>query len=86
MTARETFNRALAGLLERGALPPCAGSAAWTSDEPDERATAAELCKPCPLLDACAALADEGDERWGIWGGIDRSPTSRPAGRPRRAS
>ena len=84
MTARESFNRALADLLERDMRPPCAGSTAWTSDEADERAAAAVRCLPCPLLDACADLADEADERFGVWAGVDRSPLPKPTRRPRK--
>ena len=69
---------ALARLLANGSRPPCAdGSGAWTSDDHDERALAARLCRPCPILTECGAAADSTKERFGVWAGVDRTqPTS----------
>ncbi|HOA57786.1 MAG TPA: WhiB family transcriptional regulator [Dermatophilaceae bacterium] len=69
---------ALARLLANGSRPPCAdGSGAWTSDDRDERALAARLCRPCPILTECGAAADSTKERFGVWAGVDRTqPTS----------
>lgn len=48
---------------------------AWTSDAHEERAEAAEACAPCPIRDQCR---DAGRfEPWGVWAGIDKSPTKR---------
>lgn len=65
-------------LVEQGTLPPCADrSGAWTSDDRDERALAARLCRPCPILTECGAAADSTKERFGVWAGVDRTqPTS----------
>ena len=83
MSAQEIIlSRALVGLLNRGAAPPCRADKAtlnrWTSDDPDERQWAAWRCAPCTILDACHAAADETPERFGVWGGIDRTQTQRP--------
>ena len=69
---------ALARLLANGSRPPCAdGSGAWTSDDRDERALAARLCRPWPILTECGAAADSTKERFGVWAGVDRTqPTS----------
>jgi len=69
---------ALARLVANGSRPPCAdGSGAWTSDDRDERALAARLCRPCPILTECGAAADSTKERFGVWAGVDRTqPTS----------
>ncbi|EWT06325.1 transcriptional regulator, partial [Intrasporangium chromatireducens Q5-1] len=72
MTARDEFNADLLALLDEGRSVPCAGRDEWTSDEPDERAHAAEECVSCPLLEVCADLATEERHKWGVWGGLDR--------------
>lgn len=75
------LRRSLAVLADADALPPCAeqhGHELWTSDAREDRALAAARCLACPVLDACAAAADEGRERWHVWGGADRTP--RPSG------
>ena len=76
MSARDRLDRALLDLAERGARPPCSQRWAgdlWASDDAGDRRQAAVLCRPCPVLEACAAAADEGDERWHVWGGTDRT-------------
>lgn len=71
--ARVALARALRGALARGEGVPClhpTRGAAWTSDDPDELAEAAEACTGCPVLDVCR---DAGRfECWGVWGGIVR--------------
>jgi hypothetical protein len=52
----------------------------WLSEHPQDRAIAAKLCRGCPVLTVCRDTAEERDERWGVWGGIDRS---RRPGRPK---
>ena len=85
MTAQESLTAALTGLLNNGDAPPCRADKAtlnrWTSDDPDERQWAAWHCQPCRILDACHAAADETPERFGVWGGIDRTQTQRRAER-----
>ena len=48
----------------------------WLSDFSSERAQAAAICKAqCPRLAACLADGLEGDNTWGVWGGVDLSRT-----------
>jgi len=51
------------------------GTSSWTSDDADDRAQAARWCLGCPVLDECGAAADEHDERFGVFGGRDRTPS-----------
>ncbi|KJK10789.1 hypothetical protein UB45_17050 [Terrabacter sp. 28] len=83
MTARDAFNTALRDLLDDGRTPPCANEPRFTSDDPAERAAVLHWCQRCPLVAACAALAEEEDHRHGVWAGIDRSPRTRKPGRPK---
>ena len=79
MTARDALDRALLDLAERGARPPCGhrwSGDLWLSDDAGDRRQAAVLCRPCPVLEACAAAGDEQREAFGVWGGVDR--TKRP--------
>jgi hypothetical protein len=32
------------------------------------------LCEGCPVIMECWSAAVARDERWGVWGGVDRSP------------
>ncbi|REF30638.1 WhiB family transcriptional regulator [Calidifontibacter indicus] len=82
MTAAERLDRALLGLAEDGKRPRCAepgGHELWTSDDPEDRATAVRWCRGCPVLTECADAAAELDATWGVWAGVDRS--SNRAGR-----
>lgn len=80
-TARRAEARhALADALAALAAPtPCQGADgdAWTSDDLDVLAEAAERCAPCPVREACRA-AGRG-ERWGAWGGFVYGRTPGPA-------
>lgn len=74
MTARDRLDRALLDMAARGQRPPCGqpwGDGLWTSESHEDRARAAVLCRPCPLLEPCAATAEEADERHNVWGGRD---------------
>lgn len=46
----------------------------FTSDDPGQRADAAQACSGCRVRDACWDYADAQGETWGVWGGRDRSP------------
>lgn len=37
---------------------------------------AQRICFQCPVIDLCAKYADDNQETWGVWGGVDRSPKS----------
>ena len=67
------LSAALAQAVESGLEIPCEGSTWPTSEDPDERATAAAWCPGCPVLNLCREAGSR--ERWGVWGGIDRSST-----------
>ncbi len=45
----------------------------WLSDDASDRAQAASWCVGCPVLVECGAAADEHGERFGTWGGTDRT-------------
>lgn len=45
--------------------------ALWFSDYQGDRARAAGLCSPCPLLAACQTFGLKTRQEWGVWGGID---------------
>lgn len=82
MTARERFDRALVDMAADGLRPRCAehtDRSLWTSGDADERAEAARLCGPCPVLDLCGASADEERDVWTVRAGVDRRPS--PAAR-----
>ncbi|KRB45004.1 WhiB family transcriptional regulator [Terrabacter sp. Root181] len=72
MTAREAFNVALLDLLDDGGKLACADDPdAWTGDDPAEKARAARICRSCPLLPHCAAVAVEEKHQHGVWAGVD---------------
>ena len=59
--------------------PPCRGDYRWTSDDPAERAVAAELCAGCPRIEQCRAFAAENREEFAVWGGRDFTVQRRKA-------
>lgn len=78
MTARDRLDRALLNLATEGRRPRCgehADTDLWTSESPEDRRRAAELCSACPLLAPCAEAAEEMEERWHVFGGVDRHRT-----------
>ncbi len=74
MTAAEQLSLALADLADRGQATPCHGADEWTSDHAQDRAYAAALCHPCPVLALCLQAADELKATYHVWGGSDRTP------------
>jgi len=82
VTAAEQLTRALVDLATHGRRPRCGepgGHELWCSDDATDRAQAASWCAGCMVLVECGAAADEHGERFGVWAGVDRtpSPTSR---------
>ena len=77
MTAAEALGHALLEVAEQGRATPCQGRRRdrWTSDDADDRAWAAAVCVGlgCEVLLQCRAAADQQDERFGVWGGRDRT-------------
>jgi len=77
VTPAEELSLALLDLTARGERTPCQGRRRdrWTSDDATERAWAAAVCVGlnCQLLEECGAAADEQGERFGVFGGRDRT-------------
>jgi Transcription factor WhiB len=74
--ASERFTKALIDLAAAGLRTPCGDLATghlWLSEINAERAQAAILCHGCPVQLECWAAAVARDERFGVWGGVDRT-------------
>jgi len=84
MTAAAVLAGELLRLTEQGVRVPCHGGDEWCSDAADDRAYAAALCRPCPVLALCRQAADELKATYHVWGGVDRT-TVTPT-RPKRES
>jgi Transcription factor WhiB len=79
--ATDQLTRALLDLAAKGERTHCSDPTShrlWTSEHETERAIAVMLCDHCPVLTVCRDTAEQRDERWGVWGGVDRS--IRPGG------
>jgi hypothetical protein len=84
--ASDQLTRRLLTIAARGQRTHCSDpslSELWLSESEPERAEAARLCIGCPVIAECREAAIANDERWGVWGGHDR--TVRP-GRPKKAA
>jgi hypothetical protein len=60
----------------QGLRPHCSDPTSphmWLSESEHERAAAVLLCDHCPVLTVCHDTAEQRDERWGVWGGVDFS-------------
>ena len=89
MTATNELNRALLSLAAGGDLTRCSDPITrelWTTEHAAYRAIAVNCCRGCPVLVLCGQAAAERDERWGVWGGIDRSTRPEPQTLLRRRS
>ena len=51
----------------------------WFSTRPDEVAMAKAICQRCPSQMDCITVALERDERYGIWGSVNRTEGERYA-------
>ena len=58
----------------------------WTAEHAGYRAIAVKCCRGCPVMVLCGQAAAERDERWGVWGGIDRSTRPEAYAIPQRRS
>ena len=77
--AAAAAHRALAAALARHGADalPCHRHEGPTSEDADERAlVVTAMCPRCPILAPCAAAGRH--ERFGVWGGVDRSPLKPP--------
>ena len=79
MTAARAIDAALLTMAHRDERTPCQGWDAdlFLSEDHTERAEAIPLCTGCDLLDLCAQYAAELKASFGVWAGLDRTPTSR---------
>ena len=72
---------ALLALADAGKIPPCRGRrrGRWTSDNPDEREWAAQVCinLDCPVTAECLAAGVELKALNFVWGGRDFTPPPR---------
>ena len=76
MTKTDPLTRALIDAAAKGLRPHCSDAGShhlWLSDHEADRAIAARLCRHCPVETVCRDTAEQRDERWGVWGGVDRS-------------
>lgn len=64
--------RALQAALEDAGPTACRDRIEWISADAEERKYAVHHCVGCPVLRQCAAYAEAGREREGVWGGVDR--------------
>jgi hypothetical protein len=83
--ASRRFTKALVDLAAQGLRTHCSDPGLgdlWISESEPERAEAARLCAGCPVIIECWSVGAERRERWGVWGGIDRSqhPNGKPVG------
>ena len=75
------LQRAIRSLNDHGIDVPCINR--WdlfTADDRASRLMAELMCASCPILAECGAEADSRGERFGVYGGRDRTP--RYDGRP----
>ena len=75
-TATNLLNRALITVVAKGGRPRCADPvdhALWTSEDQHDRDIATARCIGCQVLGLCHEAAEEREEKWGVWGGRDRS-------------
>ena len=70
---------AVINAMRGGRLPVCEPDEAHSDDRDERTRVAEELCPICPIRIECRAAGTW--ERWGVWGGVDR--TGAPA-KPRR--
>jgi|GEM_PF-887718 len=79
--AVRALSAALLTLAARDERTPCQGrySELWLSEDSTQRAETIPLCAGCSLLTKCADYATELKASFGVWAGIDRTPTTRKA-------
>jgi hypothetical protein len=76
------FTQAFRDALDRGMFPHCLNAGDyWLSESAADRRIAEQLCRGCPVILECRTAATARKERWGVWGGVDRSPRGKKAQR-----
>ena len=81
MPATAAMGAALLTMAHRDERTPCQGwdSELWTSDDHEVRAVVIPLCTSCDLLTLCAQYGDEIKATAAVYGGTDRTATTRKA-------
>ena len=79
--ALRALSDALLTLAARDQRTPCQGrySELWLSEDYTQRAETIPLCAGCDLITKCADYAAELKVSFGVWAGVDRTPTTRKA-------
>jgi hypothetical protein len=75
--AGDRLTRALIDAAAAGLRPHCSdvGSWMWLDEDPAFRREAARRCHGCPVFEPCGTAAEARQERFGVWGGRDRTVT-----------
>jgi len=73
------LSSALLTMAHRDERTPCQGrySELWLSEDYTQRAETIPLCAGCELITKCADYATELKASFGVWAGVDRTPTTR---------
>ncbi|MFG6476388.1 WhiB family transcriptional regulator [Microbacterium sp. P06] len=83
------LDHALLLVKEQGVVVPClgVGGEAWTSDDLEDQAIAAERCMDCPLAAQCREYALAAKVTGGVWGGYapDLDVARKQTRNPRKA-
>ena len=79
MSAARAIDAALLTMAHRDQRTPCQGrdAALWLSEYYAWRAVAIPLCTGCELITLCAQYGDEIKASAAVYGGTDRTPTTR---------
>jgi Transcription factor WhiB len=81
--ASRHFTKALIDLAVRGLRTYCSNPEShhlWLSEDEQERAAATQLCSGCPVQLECWSAANARNEKFGVWGGVDRTKVPAKAG------
>lgn len=74
VSARADLDTALIELVEQGSTWPCAGEGErWYEGGPVKLAEVEKECVGCSVRELCGLVADEEGQRFGVWGGTDRT-------------
>lgn len=72
--AESALTAAIWELQDSGRDVPCSGMwDSFQSEYTEVRAMAVPLCRRCPVLAECRAAAVANHEKFGVWGGKDRT-------------
>lgn len=72
LAAHRRLNDAILAGLADGLTPVCVGRDEWTSEDPEARQIAAQACQWCHVRATCSTTAQDAQERFGVWGGVER--------------